>query len=309
MDVRSIGWYARDVDEKEYGPFRRDRLREYLAGGVIKADTQVRHNLEADWRPAGDVQDVSGGVTIESTGGSLDGAAKGKKKKDLEREAEGELPCGWHAKNKAITVCHRCGVPVCSKCLYKPGMWMCKSCHGSIYNRRTLAGLVDYMGLPLVLTWGPAAAFGVALGASRTRMEQAGMLLIVLIVAMSALAVLYQMFKDSLPSGRSLGKLATGLQVISPETGLPCTPVQSLQRNSLIGVSWTGNWIPVVGGVVGMVTGLWWIVDVSRAWHDPRGQRNFDKWAGTLVVDTEARLADARAKGQQRISRMAVPVA
>jgi uncharacterized RDD family membrane protein YckC len=311
MDLREIGWYAVGVDNREYGPFRRDSLRGYLASGVIKPDTQVRHNLDSEWLPAGDVEEIYSGVLASGQGASLQEATKATERQLL-KEAEGQPCCGWHPRNKAVSVCHRCGVPICAKCLYKPQMWMCKGCHGSLYNRRTLAGIVDYILIPGALMWPPGIALRLSIEADKTGhgpTDAVAYLLLVLFVALNVLAMVYVLFKDCLFAGRSLGKLCCGLRVVETSELRPCTQVASIKRNSLWSASRASALVPVFGGVSAFLVALWWLSDVSRAWTDSRGQRPFEKWAGTIVLDTPAALAAAQARGRQRLERMAVPLA
>jgi uncharacterized RDD family membrane protein YckC len=80
------------------------------------------------------------------------------------------------------------------------------------------------------------------------------------------LLVGYQLLRDSLFGGRSLGKKIMGLKVINTKTNGPCSKKDSVLRNiTLI--------IPVVG-----------LIDVIMGLVDAEGLRIGDKIAGTKVV-------------------------
>lgn len=76
--------------------------------------------------------------------------------------------------------------------------------------------------------------------------------------------VLYVLFCDCLPGGQSVGKRMLGLAVIDRRTGRPCSPVQSLGRNLLLGILGLFDWIFIFG---------------------EQRQRLGDMIAGTIVVE------------------------
>jgi uncharacterized RDD family membrane protein YckC len=171
---------------------------------------------------------------------------------------------------------------------------MCRGCHTSLYNRRTLAGLVDYVVLPtllLLLSQRIIALAGVRLspatsghltasagGLSRSTAMGWGL---EVELATVAAGCLFTLLKDWLRQGQSPGKRLLGLRVVDASVGRPCSLGQSLLRNALLGATWLTP-LPWSGR---LFCGLWWLVDVSRAWNDPLGMRTLDHLANTVVTD------------------------
>ncbi|MHB2020828.1 MAG: RDD family protein [Candidatus Xenobia bacterium] len=296
VDLKSIGWWLKDLDDKEHGPYSRDAVRQFQATGVISRDSLVRHNLDVQWQPVAEVMGVPEAVS-GSVGQRLpDG-------KQASQYRHGTLNCVKHHDRPAITVCFRCHGPACEKCQYKTAQRMCKACHASLYNRRTVAGLIDYT-LP---SWIASGVVGLmvagAVGghvlahhalkpeevvASMRPAQMVGLFLNLVITA-------YLVFKERVISGgRSLGKAATGLRVVSFESGEPLDTPQCVKRNLLP----LFYMVPLLN----IVAAVWWIVDVSRAWSDPMQRRYFDKFSGTIVVDAPERLAVLRQQTAARIS-------
>jgi len=77
--------------------------------------------------------------------------------------------------------------------------------------------------------------------------------------------MVYYIFSDALPGGKSLGKRVVGVRVIGLKGLKPCTPLQALKRNILM-------MIPVVG-----------FLDMLSIFGR-RYQRWGDRWAETIVV-------------------------
>ena len=77
--------------------------------------------------------------------------------------------------------------------------------------------------------------------------------------------MIYYIFSDALPGGKSLGKRVVGLRVIGLRGLKPCTPIQALKRNILM-------MIPVIG-----------FLDMLTIFGH-RYQRWGDRWAETIVV-------------------------
>jgi uncharacterized RDD family membrane protein YckC len=76
-------------------------------------------------------------------------------------------------------------------------------------------------------------------------------------------SIFYYLFADGFPRGQSLGKKWLGMQVVSDETGRPCTFGQSFIRNLLLAVLGPIDWVFIFG---------------------ERHQRLGDKAAGTIVI-------------------------
>ncbi|MDQ7826360.1 MAG: RDD family protein [Candidatus Eremiobacteraeota bacterium] len=287
---KTIGWWCRDLNDKVFGQYSLNTMRGYLEQRIINPDTMVRHNTEDEWRPAGEVEELQAPPAGSGMGGEA--LVARNKRNEWQKAAEAETHCIKHRDKLAITVCYRCHAPVCSKDLYKPNQWMCKPCHNYLYNRRTLAGIVDYIILPYllifltVLPMGMLAVFRNSPLAMKSYMgvSYASMILI----------LIYVLFKDYLFKGRSIGKLAAAIQVVDEKTKEPCTLVQSMKRNS----NYCFSWVPVIG----FFMALFWLVDVSRAYYEERERRWTDQWAGTIVVDIPGKVEAAREKVRKKLS-------
>lgn len=94
--------------------------------------------------------------------------------------------------------------------------------------------------------------------------------------AMVLVLVGYPVFMERVANGRTLGKMAVGLRVVSADGG-PVTLRRSLTR-ALVGVAveWPGLILPLLS----------WAVGVTVMLTDRRGRRLGDLVAGTLVVHT-----------------------
>lgn len=86
---------------------------------------------------------------------------------------------------------------------------------------------------------------------------------IVFIVAGFGWSIFYYFFADGFPGGQSIGKRWLGMQVISANTGAPCTFGQSFIRNLLLAILGPIDWLFIFG---------------------EQHQRLGDKAAGTIVV-------------------------
>ena len=78
--------------------------------------------------------------------------------------------------------------------------------------------------------------------------------------------MVYYIFSDALPGGKSLGKRVVGIKVIGLSELKPCTPIQALKRNLIM-------MIPVIG-----------FLDMLSIFGR-RYQRWGDRWAETIVVN------------------------
>jgi uncharacterized RDD family membrane protein YckC len=86
-----------------------------------------------------------------------------------------------------------------------------------------------------------------------------------------AVAAIYLLLRDSVLPGQSIGKFFFGVRVISLGNGLPCSRLQSAQRNFIL----------VVPGLNVVALAL----ETLAAVRDPQGQRLGDKLANTQVVE------------------------
>ncbi len=77
--------------------------------------------------------------------------------------------------------------------------------------------------------------------------------------------VIYYLFSDALPGGKSIGKRLLGIRVVGVEGLFACTPMQSFKRNIIMV-------IPLIG-----------FLDMFSIFGR-RNQRWGDQWAGTLVT-------------------------
>jgi uncharacterized RDD family membrane protein YckC len=102
----------------------------------------------------------------------------------------------------------------------------------------------------------PFVAAAVALSFSDT-------LGIILLLGAAAWSLFYYFFADGFPGGQSLAKRWLGMQVVSADTGAPCTFGQSFVRNLLLALLGPIDWVFIFG---------------------ERRQRLGDKAAGTIVV-------------------------
>ena len=46
------------VDQKEYGPVSADQVRKWLSEGRVNAQTRIKGDADADWKPLGDCPDL-----------------------------------------------------------------------------------------------------------------------------------------------------------------------------------------------------------------------------------------------------------
>ena len=93
-------------------------------------------------------------------------------------------------------------------------------------------------------------------------------------------------FRDSLFGGAGLGKRITGLRVVQSTDGrTPLTYGQGVVR-------WLSQFIPIFN-----------LIDAVAPYYDPLLRRYGDRWAGTRVLDTRAKLEKDREKLAQTIDQ------
>ncbi|WP_331461279.1 RDD family protein [Micromonospora tarapacensis] len=142
---------------------------------------------------------------------------------------------------------------------------------------RVLALLLDVL-LQLVAGLLLAALFGLVLATLPYGMVDAAAEQALLTIGLVLLLVGYPVLFERLNHGRTPGKAAVGLRVVSVD-GAPVGFRQSLTR-ALVGVAveWPGLVLPLLS----------WVAGVTVMLSDARGRRLGDLVAGTLVVHTRA---------------------
>jgi uncharacterized RDD family membrane protein YckC len=286
VDPYEIGWYIESADEETYGPVSRQALRRFLEDKTITPNTLVRHCTQPEAKPAADQPVIMDQLRLDAKGaatGDRLAEAWPRKKRDQQALAEGSIPCAWH-KQPAVLMCVRCHAPYCNRCRAKPfrkQFFLCRRCQLNIYNRRISALIMDsffVIYVPIIATALIVAALG---------MNETSGPLIINVVNLGCVALLF--FRDSLLGGAGLGKRATGLRVVQSKDGT--TPLSHGQGF----VRWLSQFIPIFN-----------LVDASVPFRDPLLRRFGDRWAGTRVIDTARKLANARAKIARRLIKKGV---
>lgn len=288
VDPYEIGWYIESADEDIYGPVSRQALRHFLEDKTITPNTLVRHCTQPEARPAADQPIVMQNLNLEGKGTAIgDKLAETwpRKKRDRLALAEGSAPCAWH-KRPATLYCIRCQAPYCDKCRAKPfrkQFYLCRYCQLRVYNKRILALFVD----TVVLLYIPILILAVALAAAGLNDKNIGIILFYLVYLV--LLCVYIFFRDSLFGGAGIGKRVAALRVVQTKDGsTPLTHRQGIVR-------WLSQFIPIYN-----------LVDLSVPFRDPLLRRYGDRWAGTRVIDTNARLAKVQAKIARRLLKKGV---
>ena len=276
MDPYEIGWYIESADEEIYGPVSRKALRRFLEEKTITPNTLVRHCTQPEARPAADQPGMMDQLNLDAQGSALgDRLAEAwpRSKRDRQALAENSLPCAWH-KKPAVLVCVRCRAPYCQRCRAKPfrkQFFLCRRCQTGFHNRRFLALILD----TAVLVYFPIILAGIALVALAA--SQDTIAIAINIVQLMAICLLF--VRDSLFAGAGIGKRITGLRVVKAKDGKsPLSFGQGIVR-------WLSQFIPIFN-----------LVDAVVPFQDPLLRRYGDRWAGTRVLDSERKLAKARAK-------------
>jgi uncharacterized RDD family membrane protein YckC len=280
MDPYEIGWYIESADEEIYGPVSRKALRRFLEDKTISPNTLVRHCTQPEAKPAADQPVIMENVNLDASRpavGDRLADAWPKKSRDRQALAEDTLACIRH-KGPAVLVCVRCHAPYCSKCRAKPlrkQFFFCRRCQVGVWNRRFGAFVLDLIVMYVVLF---AATFlMMALGASQTMQS-----IVINVVAFGAAAFLF--VRDAVFDGAGIGKRIVGLRVVQAKDGkTPLTIGQGIVR-------WLSQYVPIFN-----------LVDAQAAFADPLMRRYGDRWAGTRVIDTEAKLENDRHKVALRL--------
>lgn len=152
---------------------------------------------------------------------------------------------------------------------------------GKFLNKRVCAFLIDSFFVILVTTF--------LLEDLSFRMVEKGLMPATLIFE-----GLYLLLRDSV-RGKSLGKLAVGLQVVDLN-GRPCGPWRSIVRNLIFVLPGAVTyaifsdlvWVPLRKLFV-----VFYLIEYLAMRFSAEGRRFGDRWAGTQVVDTRPHLKDS----------------
>lgn len=292
-DLKAIGWWIESADEAIYGPVSRATLQKFLETGVISANTIVRHCTSFEAGPVGAIPEIREGLqTGPQTLPTGDRLAENwpRKKKDRLALAEDEIPCTW--KNRAaVLVCLRCGGPYCQKYQMKPfkkQFHFCAKCQKSLYNRRTVAYLFDTFVIFGLFMYVPMGIALVVLAGMQDNQTTETVLPLVLNGLFFAAALLF-LFRDKLFAGAGPGKRLTGLRVVKTSDGVtPLGPGQAFLR-------WISLNIPIFN-----------LADLMVPYRDVLMRRYGDRWAGTRVIDTDAKLQKTRTNVLIRLDQKGV---
>jgi uncharacterized RDD family membrane protein YckC len=286
-DLQSIGWWIESADDEIYGPASRATLVRFLSEGVISPNTLVRHSTEFNKRPAMDVPGVREALPASTSylpHGDRLGEAWPRRKRDQLALAQDSLPCVW--KNRpAVLVCLRCGAPYCDKYRgrpFKKQFYFCRRCQGRLYNRRSLAWLLDAFLLYLVFLVAPLAVIGGLRAAQVVDFNES--VFAGVYYGMTALFWITFALRDPLLGQAGLGKRIFGLKVVKTSDG------ETPQGFGQALVRWLPIWIPIFV-----------LVDFSVPFRDPLMRRYGDRWAGTRVIDTDSWLSQVRRRVVERL--------
>ncbi|MEW5920451.1 MAG: RDD family protein [Bacillota bacterium] len=99
------------------------------------------------------------------------------------------------------------------------------------------------------------------------------------------IAFLYMLLRDGLTERGSIGKRMLNLQVTTLG-GQQLNYEESIRRNIIFAFPTIFHVIPVFGWILAHLFGLFiYVVELLAMNKNPRGQRNGDRWAGTLVQE------------------------
>ncbi len=99
------------------------------------------------------------------------------------------------------------------------------------------------------------------------------------------IAFLYMLLRDGLTDRGSIGKGILNLQVMTL-SGQRLSYEESIRRNIIFAIPSIFYIIPLVGGILALLFGLIvYVIELLAMNSSPKGQRNGDRWAGTVVQD------------------------
>lgn len=285
MDPYEIGWYIESADEEIYGPVSRNTIRRFLEDATITPNTLIRHSTQPEPKPVADQPNMLDGLELSfPSAGAIDRLEEAWPRRGREQNelAKGSLSCARHRRS-AVAVCVRCHAPYCNRCRakpYKKQFFFCRHCQAGMYNRRSLAVILDFLGF----VYFPLFATGVAIAAAGVAETAAPL---IYVVQFGGLLMIF--VRDAAFGGAGPGKRIMGLRVVSSKDGR--TPVSYGQGF----LRWLSQFIPFYN-----------LVDLSVPFRDPQLRRFGDRWAGTRVLDTEHKLEKVREKTARRLIRKGI---
>lgn len=99
------------------------------------------------------------------------------------------------------------------------------------------------------------------------------------------IAFLYMLLRDGLTDQGSIGKRMLNLQVLTM-AGQRLNYEESIRRNIIFAIPAIFHVIPLIGWILALLLSLIiYVVELLAMNNSPRGQRNGDRWAGTVVQD------------------------
>lgn len=268
MKAIEIGWFCEGK-----GPFSLEEMRRRWADGQLDRDAEVRHSLEPRETYAGDVEEFrEPGYSAPS------------------------IPCLRHPKRVALSFCLCCWAPICRKCMV--GDRNCQRCHRGLYDRRLLAGVLDFLIVPFLLS----LCIGFTYSLKRLH-DTPYYFEYSVLFGYPILMAGYVLQKDW---RGSLGKWILGLRAVDLETRRPCGPLPALQRNLILAATFVA---PLALYYANDVSAAWalclfpvlGLLELSRAYRDPMMRRPSDYWAGTRVLRTLAGVHERRTDTKRRL--------
>lgn len=278
------GWWIESADHRILGPVARTTVLRYLQEEIISINTLVRHCTQETARPVAEMRGMLEGIDIDEGSAVTEDRLEEVWPEDPSeclKLAETDLECAWHGR-AAILVCTRCHAPCCDDCqmtLFRRPYYMCRRCQCSNTRRRLLALIIDCCLL----------GYGVILPCSMAAFQKGAPPPPVSYFLVIYGAIIVYVLRDAICQGAGPGKRLVGLRVVMARDGV--TPLGYGQAFI--------RFLP-------FVIPLFPIVEAIVMSGDCLVRRFGDRWAGTLVIDTPARLASARAKTTARLARKGI---
>ncbi len=315
VDLTNVGWYLQGSDGEPLGPFSKRTILDLAERGAVDANSLVRHSTKTDWLTIGEVPPLAEALPAEGTVAvgeppvRLEDALPADKKARLDMAKE-EVTCWRHPRRHALHVCQRCERPVCERCVnVKRRHVFCNKCQAHLHNWRVLAGLVDFWLVPLLVQIPLFIILAiVGLTAEETGPPRFGLVLIGGSWAVNLLLIAYYLLKDGFFSGRSIGKVASGVQAVDVVSGAPIGVGKSALRNLIFQVP-VFVMLPlqfvfgfqrdaVAAGVLAFGIGILHLgillFELVLMYRAPLMRRLGDRIGGTRVIDYAKRLEGRR---------------
>ena len=103
------------------------------------------------------------------------------------------------------------------------------------------------------------------------------------------LAVAYLLARDAIFPGQSFGKKILKLKVIDQVSGKPASMRESVIRNFPLAMNFFFPLVPIIGHLIGGVTGtIVFVIEAIAIATDKEHRRLGDKLAGTIVIKENA---------------------